>query len=250
MKMLLLTLSLVGSQVAFAGGLYYGAKSEKYTKTEFCSYNFSVPQVIAAPGSSAPAQQAADALNTKWNAELATGKAEFKAAVLKPDACKTYENAYSVSSTFKIESKLDAVIASIVTTDSGYFGGAHGNHALSGLTFNSNTGEIYGNLGDFVESNKTDALKAAVLAAVEDKVPGFDKDFGWNDWSKQNSDVSQIKNWYFSQDGLVVIFNTYEIASYASGAIEATVYWYQLKEIGALKTSGPATLLDLPSEEL
>ncbi len=251
MKMLLLalTLTLTASQAVFAQGLYYGTKSDKHKKNEFCTYSFSVPQVLPAPGSNAGTNAAAQALNAKWDAELASAKANFLTTVSDPETCQAMDSAYIVSSTFKIESRLDSVIASIVSTNSGYYGGAHGIYALSGLTFNSMTGQVYNDLGDFIEAGKIEGLKAAIWEAVHEKNSNVDKEFGWNEWSKEATSVSQIKNWYFSQDGLVVVFNPYEIASYADGAIEATVYFYKLQELGALKKSGPATLLDTGYDE-
>lgn len=249
MKTLLLALPLVFAQLASADGLFFGAKSESFKKNEFCYYRITVPQVVPAPGSSAQAQTVADALNAKWDAQLASAKADFQTQTLAPETCKDYESSYQTYSEFEIASALDAKIGAIVSTDGGYYGGAHGDYALSGLTFNMATGQIYQDLGDFLVEGELTALKQKIQEAIKYADEDFDPGFGFNDWNKKTVSLADINNFYFSPRGLVVIFNPYEVASYAEGAIKAEVSWYDLKEIGALQATGPATLLDTSSGE-
>ncbi len=249
MKSILLVLPLVLSQFAMADGLFFGSKTDKFSKNQNCSYNFSVPQVMPARGSSREIVSAAAALNAKWDAQLASAKADFQTSILNPDMCKDWDSSYIVSSTFKIGSNLNAQIAAIVATDSGYYGGAHGSYAMSATNFNTTTGQIYTDLADFIEDSTIDALKLKIEQGIKDKLgDAYDPNFGFNDWSAKTLVVSQMTNWYFSPQGLVVIFNPYEVASYAEGELEATVYWYQLQDINALKKTGPATLLEIPQE--
>lgn len=97
-----------------------------------------------------------------------------------------------------------------------YTGGAHGNDRIDFLNFNPNTGQPYTTqdlitdmpgFSKLVEANlKKEQAKKAKDKAMEDLF--FGKDF------------QLPESIGFNEDGVIILYNTYEIASYAQGITE------------------------------
>ncbi|OMP32507.1 DUF3298 and DUF4163 domain-containing protein [Mangrovimonas sp. DI 80] len=97
-----------------------------------------------------------------------------------------------------------------------YTGGAHGNDRIDFLNFNPNTGQQYSTqnlisdmagFSKLVETNlKKEQAKKAKDKSMEDLF--FGKDF------------QLPESIGFNEDGVIILYNTYEIASYAQGITE------------------------------
>lgn len=246
-KFVLIALAVLMQPAAYAAdGLFFGALSASAAKNEHCYYQFTVPQVAPAPGSSSRSQKVADALNAKWKAALATRIAEYQTATLDPEMCTDWQYSWSVSETFEITTDLDAKIASLKLLSYSYTGGAHGGSSITGFTFNTETGAVYSSLAEFIDTDKLPALMAKIEEYVKYNLDTFDPQFGFEDWKKSKTSMYDITNFYFTANGLTIYFQEYEIASYAEGRPQADLGWEALNEIG-LKKDGPAALLKKPA---
>lgn len=96
-----------------------------------------------------------------------------------------------------------------------YTGGAHGSTIQNANIYNLNTGEILG-LSDILKgepSEITALLQKTVLDEINSK-----EDYYWEDIASILQNMS-LENWnfYLTQEGLVLYFQQYEIAPYATG---------------------------------
>lgn len=91
-----------------------------------------------------------------------------------------------------------------------YTGGAHGGTKITVGTFDRKTGKIL-KLADVVPSDRLSPLTKALRAAVVAKLGGEDQ---------LQSEVRPHDNFYIAADGLHFVYNEYEVASYAAGAVE------------------------------
>ncbi|MCF7566904.1 DUF3298 and DUF4163 domain-containing protein [Sabulilitoribacter arenilitoris] len=92
-------------------------------------------------------------------------------------------------------------------------GGAHGNLNISFLNFNASTGETIENNKLFKNINAFKKIaKAYFKANLEDKDLIFDTE-----------NFQLPKNIGYSDDGIILLYNTYEIAPYASDIIEFSI---------------------------
>jgi len=98
-------------------------------------------------------------------------------------------------------------------------GGAHGNMTISFLNFNSQTGQLL-RLDEHIK-NKTDFIKLAekylnIILQESSNENGFDNYFFGKDFHLP-------ENIGFSDDGVILLYNVYEIAPYSEGIIEFTI---------------------------
>jgi len=98
-------------------------------------------------------------------------------------------------------------------------GGAHGNMNISFLNFNSQTGEIL-QLEDYIKNHK-DFLKLAEkhfnLEIEDDSDEGSFNDYFFGD------DFKLPENIGFSDEGVILLYNVYEIAPYSEGITQFTI---------------------------
>ena len=98
-------------------------------------------------------------------------------------------------------------------------GGAHGNMTISFLNFNSQTGQLL-HLDEHIK-NKTDFIKLAekyfnIKLQESSNEDGFDNYF-------LGKDFHLPENIGFSDDGVILLYNVYEIAPYSEGITEFTI---------------------------
>jgi hypothetical protein len=241
MKSLIMSLALVFSAQAAFGAIYFGAQTASEKKNEFCSYVNTVPQLLADPDSSAVQLQFVKVMNIKWQGDLAQSSLDFVSNTSDVDSCKDYSYSYQQTSGFDIKTALNAKVISLLFWNSSYTGGAHGGYYQVGQTFNSENGQVYSNLGDFIDNSNLQAVKNAIRENIKYSHEGFDFTFGYNEWENSVLDMSSIENFYITSQGITIYFGEYQIASYSEGLIEANLYWYELAPM--LKKTGPATLL-------
>lgn len=232
MKKYMLLGFLTFTVTAQAQNIYFGATSKSAKKNEFCSYSISVPKFLAAADAPAVVKTLVTALNANGQEEISQMEQAYNSAIADKSNCTEYMYASQQSQYFRVANQIGATVISLVTTNSGYTGGAHGWTGISGTTFNTVTGDRYTNLGAFFGQSKLDALKALILEKAKVARPGLDPSFGWNDWSAKYKSVGEIENFYVSDYGLVVYFQQYEIGPYSDGIIEAQLFWYEMEQVG------------------
>ncbi|MFI1744906.1 DUF3298 domain-containing protein [Thalassobellus sediminis] len=104
-------------------------------------------------------------------------------------------------------------IMSIVITSYINTGGVHGNLNISFLNFNSETGNLIHN---------KDLLKN-IVAFKEIAKTYFDEAIKDNDVLFDSKSFQLPTNIAYNEEGIVLLYNTYEIAPYSSGIIEFTI---------------------------
>lgn len=94
-----------------------------------------------------------------------------------------------------------------------YRGGAHGMTTITVGTLDRKTGQIL-KLDHFVPANRLTAVEKLLYEGVLKKIGGKDHLQG---------EVRPIENFCIEKDGLHFVYNEYEVACYACGAIEVVV---------------------------
>lgn len=123
-------------------------------------------------------------------------------------------------------------LLSITYDDTSFMGGAHGYTGRYGHTFDIRTGQEL-TLADLADNY--DAFLSAAVEQLKDISYGAEyAAYGLNEgYEEQLAGLFRDGNWYFNDEGLVLIANPYELASYAAGLIEFTLPYawltYQLK---------------------
>lgn len=120
--------------------------------------------------------------------------------------------------------RVDSQVLSLCMSSYSYMGGAHGYSATYGLTFDSQTGEeiTLENLGDIKSDLKKEIM--TYLEENEDLKEGLFEDYE----SSIDQALEGSLSWYLSGLGMEVIFNQYDIAPYAAGAIHISVPYDKL----------------------
>lgn len=102
-----------------------------------------------------------------------------------------------------------------------YAGGAHGSNKITVGIIDRKTGRRL-RLADFVPSDKLPELTKLLREKVVKKIGG-----------KENlqGDVWPIENFCVVEGGLKFVYNEYEVACYAAGAIEVVVLYDELEKL-------------------
>ena len=113
-------------------------------------------------------------------------------------------------------------VLSLTYDDTTYCGGVHGYTGRSGCSFDLRTGREL-TLRDLVTDY--DAFLAAAVEQLRyisyaGEYAAYGLSEGYEDWL---ADLFRDGNWYLNDEGLVLMANPYEIASYAAGLIEFTL---------------------------
>lgn len=125
-----------------------------------------------------------------------------------PESTQEWEAQIDGEVVFKTQDIISVSLTSYTNT-----GGAHGNLNISFLNFDPSTGKIIDNNQLFtdIEGFKT-IVKKYFDTSIKDKDILFD------------SETFQLpENIGFSDDGIILLYNTYEIAPYSTGIIEFSI---------------------------
>lgn len=147
-----------------------------------------------------------DAVN-RFNTEFKTFQSDF------PDSPQKWEAFIDGEVTYRSPLVICMAMNSYLDT-----GGAHGNTNVRFFNFNPKTGELIS--------------KAEIIGNLEDLSELIKQKL--NDYSKSNSDEPMEDFFFgndfqlpesigFSDEGLIILYNPYEIASYSQGIIEFTI---------------------------
>lgn len=177
----------------------------------------------------------------KINDDLQSRIDDFIAANLVDEAKQDYEMSMKEEYTFMEYSqyldfgakRTDTNVISFTITESEFSGGAHGMNIETGVNYDTKTGEIIA-----FDSLSDDPAK------FHDETLAFNKELAKTDEYKERlfeddmiQDIFETtlygeNKWYLSGEGLVFISNPYELGPYASGAIEFTVPYDELSNMG------------------
>jgi hypothetical protein len=116
---------------------------------------------------------------------------------------------------------LSSEIVSIAITTYKNTGGAHGNLNISILNFNAQSGKEISN-----EDLFTNYKEFQNIAQNQ-----FDKKFKEQDLFFENTPFQLPINIGYTEKGILLLYNTYEIAPYSSGTIELTIPFHLLKSV-------------------
>jgi len=94
-----------------------------------------------------------------------------------------------------------------------YEGGAHGNALITVGVIDRKTGKRL-KLADLVPSEKWPKLQKCLYDAVVKKIGGVENLQG---------EVKPIENFFLDKDGLHFVYNAYEVACFAQGAVDVVV---------------------------
>ena len=132
----------------------------------------------------------------------------------------------SSMTTEEYQSKYSVIFAdekyiSFCAEEYSYTGGAHGNTEITVGTIDRKTSRRL-RIADFVSADKLPELAKILHAKVVKKLGG-----------KENlqGEVRPIGNFCVVKDGLKFVYNEYEVACYAVGAVEVLVKWDEMQMI-------------------
>lgn len=134
--------------------------------------------------------------------------------------------AFDVDASIKHRSEQVISIAVAVYANTG---GAHPNSELQFINFDTRNGKTVSNTDFIIDRTKLTTLAEAAFRKhwkIEDAVSYTDAGFNFPD-----DKFTLAKTIGFSKDGLVLVYNTYEIAPYVTGATELTLPYDQLEGI-------------------
>ena len=154
--------------------------------------------------------------------------------------------------------RLDNSVVSVLQVNSVYSGGTHPNYAQKAYNLDLvNCTEL--GLTDVILPGGAEFLHRQVLERLEDRFGGLEHSGLYADYpqivTSYFEDPDLTPNWYFSENGLVIYFNCYDIAPYAAGIIKVEFPYDALT--GVLKPefypetvmAGPGELIALDSAD-
>jgi hypothetical protein len=183
---------------------------------------------------------ASDARARKFNRELAAmlmrEMENFRKEFRGP---KGRERRGAGDNALEVQYKVELANANLVSIWFGitkfFSGSAHESHESLVFNYDLDAGRKL-RLGDLF---KPDAPYLVVLskyciAAIRENIPGSDEE-----WIERGAATTEenYRNWNVNRTGLVIMFDQYQVASYAAGPQEITVPFAVLKDM--LKPSGP-----------
>lgn len=170
--------------------------------------------IIASINSSDNVMDLRDALNS-FNSEYLKFKEEF------PDAA---EPVWELSIETKVSYQSDDIISIAIGTYE-YKGGAHGNDQIKFLNLNAKTGHVL-ETNDFLENNESfvDLAKSYFIKNLNDEDANLKmEDFFFG------KPFHLPENIGLCDEGLILLYNVYEVASYAQGYTEFVIPFNEVK---------------------
>lgn len=130
--------------------------------------------------------------------------------------------------------RLDSIAFSMTTYFSSYTGGAHPNNVQEAFNFSLEDGDRL-SLAEILRPKGTDALEFMILERLQEKADGFglfpEYESVVTERFQEDALYGQTDFWYFSNTGLVVFFNPYDISPYAAGVVKIEFPYENLEGI-------------------
>jgi hypothetical protein len=138
----------------------------------------------------------------------------------------------TISIDYKPLDPINDMVSSVLLISDYAAGSAHPNNYAETTVYDVKDGSII--LLKKLFKDDADYLK--ILSDISskkivEKFPGNAKDL--KSWIEEGAAPKEenFKEWYPTKDGLVIVFNPYQVAPYVYGEIEITINWDQLKDI-------------------
>lgn len=161
---------------------------------------------------------------------------------------------YSYYSNVNIQ-RMDSRLLSVLELSSTYSGEAHPNYSQTAYNMDIRNQEQL-SLADVIYPEKAEELRDRLLDEIQKRLTNLEGSGLYSDYKETVTayfaDSELTPDWYFSDRGLVIYFNCYEIAPYAAGIIKIEFQYDTL--VGVLKKAyfpeerlvgeGRAVLLD------
>lgn len=149
-----------------------------------------------------------------FNSNYKTFKNEF------PDSSQKWEALIDGEVVYKSPEVISIALNTYIDT-----GGAHGNGQVTFFNFNPESGVIYKN-SEIIENSEAflELVRFHFKAELNDESNKSIEDYFFGD------DFKLPENIGFSDDGIIILYNTYEIASYSEGITEFTVPYDEANE--------------------
>lgn len=131
--------------------------------------------------------------------------------------------AYTYDYRVEVE-RCDESVISVIVSESVYAGGAHGSYGKVTFNFSAKTGELL-SVDDITDDGNALAehIASYIQSAYSDTVKNNEPDLS------QVSKLIENGQWYFTNEGLIVFAQPYEIASFAAGMPTFTVPYDELE---------------------
>lgn len=130
--------------------------------------------------------------------------------------------------------RLDSIAFSMTTYFSSYTGGAHPNNVQEAFNFSLEDGDRL-SLEEILQPKGTHALEFMILDRLQEKADGFglfpEYERVVTERFQEDALYAQTDFWYFSNTGLVVFFNPYDISPYAAGVVKIEFPYENLEGI-------------------
>ncbi|GIU81679.1 MAG: DUF3298 domain-containing protein [Acidobacteria bacterium] len=178
---------------------------------------------------------------------LVKGLAEQMASDFRTDAEESWEALKADRNMMESHSFIDLKynityadenVLSLFLSESRYFAGAaHPNHGTSTINFDMEKGRTFALRDLFNSPDYLDVISQYCIKKLKAK---FQEEYGdaeilWEEGAKPEEE--NYRNWAITKNGLLIIFNPYEVAPYAAGTQEVLITYDKLKSI--LKKDGP-----------
>lgn len=164
----------------------------------------------------------------------------------KIDAESMGENFYGYSLNYSAKAaRLDNRIASIILDESSYTGGVHGYDYMYGITFDTQTGEE-------ITFEKLGVSKDEIRPFIDEYIRQKREEGYTYDFYEDTIDdlLASPSAWYLNGNGLNIVFNAYEIASYAEGRTIVTIPYSEMENFNSdYELEGNAMFAELVEDE-
>lgn len=165
-----------------------------------------------------------DAFSVEHDAEDLAEEAKSRYAEYPEDFFGYYLEQESI-----VEFNKNGILSLHIATDE-YTGGPHPNRTVSSKTFDTATGKLL-TLGDLFNISQTQfrlIIDNEIINQIEKLKADYGEDFVGSDCAQYVKNKDLQNAFYLSDEGIVIYFNTYELAPHAYGTLYFTIAYDKL----------------------
>lgn len=217
---------------------YYEPDDEEYWKYFTGSYEIAS---VSGEGYGALEASVSDWFQNYENTYMENANKMYEDAKSYVDPDSEYNNASYLNETVDT-ARADEKIVSFRMATEEYTGGAHGYIYDYGLTFDAQTGKelIFSDLGDIKED-----VKAYIKNSIAKNPEVMEGIIADNYNTVVDETIDGEPAWYLTGNGLTIIFNEYELLSYAAGDYVVTIPYEELPGINENYTQADSYFIPL-----
>lgn len=170
--------------------------------------------------------------NQEYRNELVTDAEKQYAYMYENGFLSTfYPYSYYVSAS---TARQDSSVLSLLMVNSTYQGGAHPNSWREAINFDL-VNQRRLSLEDVILPGQEETFLDMLLWTLENRISTVSSDMFYENYRDVVTDsitgADLTDNWYFTEDGLVVYYNNYDIAPYAAGTITVELSYSRLEGV-------------------